>query len=104
MFQMSKQLFDQCWPVIAAQIAAEKSAADGGEARNDTVRAPSPGTAAEAGYVLGVAIGYALQVDYAAGAPVSISVPGWRADACGDMNWPHVVSPRMPQTLASRPA
>lgn len=101
MFQMSKQLFDQCWPVIATQIEAEKSAAGARDAR---VPAPSASTAAEAGYVLGVAIGYALQVDLATGAPVSISVPGWRADACGDMNWPHIVAPRTPQMLSGRPA
>lgn len=101
MFQMSKQLFDQCWPVIAAQIEAERTAADAGK---HTVPAPSPGSAAEAGYVLGVAIGYALQVDLVAGAPVSISVPGWRADACGDMNWPHIAASRTPLFLGNRPA
>lgn len=100
MFQMSKQLFEQCWPVIAAQIEAEKSFADAG---SGTAPALSPGTAAEAGYVLGVAIGYALQVENVAGAPVSISVPGWRADACGDLNWPHIAASRTPQFLAGRP-
>lgn len=95
MFQMSKQLFDQCWPVIATQIVVEKSAAD---ARDDRVPpAPLAGIATEAGYVLGVAIGFALQVDVATG------VPGRRAEACGDINWPHVVPlPAMPQGLYNR--
>lgn len=99
MFQMSKQLFDQCWPFIAAQIEAKKSAAD---AREDGVPAPAPSFAAEAGYVLGVAIGFALQVDVATGAPVSISAPGWRVDACGDINWPHVLPRAMPLGLNNR--
>jgi len=94
MFQMSKQLFDQCWPAIAAHIEAEKSSRD---TRGDTVPAPSPSTAAEAGYVLGIAMGYALQVSHVAGAPVSISVPSWRADACGEMNWPPAVRSPMPR-------
>lgn len=91
MFQMSKQLFDQCWPAIAMRIEAEKSAAQAGSICNDRMPpARSPNTVAEADYVLGVAIGYALQVDHVMGAPVSISAPGWSADACGQANCPLV--------------
>lgn len=100
MFQMSKQLFNQCWPTIAAQILA---ATDGGQPIDGAAPTPSRMAAAEAGYVLGVAMGYALRIDQASGgAPLSVSVPGWRADACGDMNWPHLVPPAIPQGLGSR--
>lgn len=53
MFQMDKQLFDRCWPAIAVQIEAGKSAAPLRDSK-----APAPSHAAEAGYVLGVASGF----------------------------------------------
>ena len=87
MFQMSKQLFNQCWPAIAARIEHERISR---AAPEGTVPPPSPSAAAEAGYDLGVAIGYALS----ARAPASTagqshaSIPGWQADACGGLNWP----------------
>jgi len=101
MFQMSKQLFEQCWPLIAAQIEDEKASPG---AKSGMASRPSPSSAAEAGYVLGVAIGYAMQIENTRGAPLSISVPGWRADACGSLNWPQIVPSRMPPGLGSRPA
>lgn len=101
MFQMNKQLFSQCWPAIAAQILA---ATDSGQANDGAAPTPPRTAAAEAGYVLGVAMGYALRIDQvSSSAPVSVSVPGWRADSCGGLNWPQIVPPRMPQTMnASR--
>ena len=87
MFQMNKQLFTQCWPAIAARIEHERisrAALDG------TVPPPTSSTAAEAGYVLGVAIGYALS----AKAPASTtgqshaSIPGWQAETRAELNWP----------------
>ncbi len=101
MFQMSKQLFNQCWPAIAARIEQERISR---AAPEGTAAAPSPTAAAEAGYVLGVAMGYALLTDRGAGTPVSASVPRWRADACGGLNWPCIAPPRMPHHMSSRPA
>lgn len=99
MFQMSKKLFHECWPQIAAHIEAAKHAKSAG---SDAAPASSPSTAAEAGYMLGVAIGYALKLDYPTMAPVSSSVPYWRADACGgDMNWPRVAPSPVPLRLDS---
>ncbi|MBI5899156.1 MAG: hypothetical protein HZB40_08030 [Rhodocyclales bacterium] len=92
MFQMSKQLFEQCWPAIAAQIEVERTTLDAGD---DALAAGAPSAATEAGYVLGVAIGYALRVAPTTGVPVSISVPSWRADACGKLNWPQAAATRM---------
>ncbi|MDP3514550.1 MAG: hypothetical protein Q8S20_17560 [Sulfuritalea sp.] len=64
MFQMSKQLFDQCWPAISALLKApDEPAPRRGEA------APSAAAATEANYVLGVAMGYALRVDQASTSP-----------------------------------
>ena len=64
MFQMSKQLFDQCWPAISALLKArDEPAPHGGEAVSGAA------AATEANYVLGVAIGYALRVDQAASSP-----------------------------------
>ena len=69
MFQMSKELFYQCWPLIAAQIKAKKYARS---TSSDPTPESSSSTAAEAGYMLGVAIGYALKLDYPTSGPVSI--------------------------------
>ncbi|MBI3094097.1 MAG: hypothetical protein HYY97_04435 [Rhodocyclales bacterium] len=64
MFQMSKQLFDQCWPAISTLLKArDEPAPHGGEAVSGVA------AATEANYVLGVAIGYALRVDQAANSP-----------------------------------
>ena len=64
MFQMSKQLFDQCWPAISALLKArDEPAPRCGEA------VPNAAAATEANYVLGVAIGYALRVDQASTSP-----------------------------------
>lgn len=63
MFQMSKQLFDQCWPAISALLKArDEPAPHSGEASGAAA-------ATEANYVLGVAMGYALRVDQAATSP-----------------------------------
>jgi len=99
MFQMTKQLFDQCWPAIAVQLQ------EGSDAGCSTVLAaptPSHAAAAEAGYVLGVAIGYAHRVNLTARVqdPVSASIRDWRVDACGGLNWPQISSPRSPLSLA----
>ena len=99
MFQMSKQFFDQYWPVIAAQI---QNRDDAGRSTQDPAPTPSRGAAAEAGYVLGVAIGYALQIHQGATvhAPVSVTIPNWQADACGGLNWPQIASRRNSPALA----
>lgn len=86
MFQMNKQLFNQCWPAIAARIEHERisrAAPDG------TAPPPSPSTAAEAGYVLGVAMGYAksARAPASTAAQPRASIPGWQAEACGGLNW-----------------
>ncbi len=96
MFQMSKQLFNQCWPTIAAQIVDGDAA---GHPTGDAALEPSHAVAAEAGYVLGVAMGYALGVDPASGNQLSASIPGWQAQACGELNWPRIGSPRMPYAI-----
>lgn len=96
MFQMNKQLFDQCWPTIAAQIHHGIRA---GHPVDGAAAAPSRAAAAEAGYVLGVAIGYALQVDQASDAPLSASIPGWHPAACGELNWPRISPSRIPDPL-----
>lgn len=57
MFQMSKKMFNRLWPAIAAQIASDKEACP---ALDAATPAASPTIAAEAGYVLGIAMGYAL--------------------------------------------
>ncbi|MFA4968539.1 MAG: hypothetical protein WC540_02840 [Sulfuritalea sp.] len=94
MFQMNKQLFNQCWPAIAAQILA---ATDDGQRDAAAAPASSRTAAAEAGYVLGVAMGYALRIDQvSSSAPVSVSVPGWHAASCGGLNWPQIVPPSLP--------
>ncbi|MDP1981951.1 MAG: hypothetical protein Q8K23_05370 [Sulfuritalea sp.] len=98
MFQMSKQLFDQCWPVIAVEIQKREDA----DRLTHDPAPPSRGAAAEAGYVLGVAIGYALQVHQSTTvhAPVSVSIPNWQADACGGLNWPRISAQRTSPSLA----
>ena len=64
MFQMSTQLFDQCWPAIATLLkAGDEATPRRGEAT------PSAAAATEANYVLGVAMGYALRVDQASSSP-----------------------------------
>lgn len=63
MFQMSTQLFDQCWPAIAALLGARD------EAVPRSGEASGAATATEANYVLGVAMGYALRVDQASSLP-----------------------------------
>lgn len=93
MFQMSMKLFDQCWPEIAARIEARNSAE--GSNRN-TDPEPWTSTVAEAGYVLGIAVGYALQPASSIDDAVSITVPGWSADACGSLNWPQLISTPIP--------
>jgi len=101
MFQMSKQLFDQCWPVIAVQIQKR----DDADRLTHDPTPPSRCAAAEAGYVLGVAIGYALQVHQGTTvhAPVSASIPSWQAEACGGLNWPRIAAARnSPSFAASR--
>ncbi|MCK9381876.1 MAG: hypothetical protein M0P95_12555 [Sulfuritalea sp.] len=90
MFQMNKKLFDQCWPAISAQIRSGDAA---GRRKVGTAPAPSHAAGAEAGYVLGVAMGYALPLDQGSGAPVSASIPGWQVDACGGLNWPRIAPP-----------
>ncbi|MDZ4253192.1 MAG: hypothetical protein U1A72_11560 [Sulfuritalea sp.] len=89
MFQMSKQLFDQCWPAIAAlmtgaaatgsapalfdqcrpAISALLGAKDEAAPPGGAQATPSAAAATEANYVLGVAMGYALRVDLASGPP-----------------------------------
>lgn len=102
MFQMNKKLFNQCWPVLAAQIRSGVRAAQ----FPDGVSAPMPSSAAaaEAGYVLGIAMGYALGADRIAAAAnqLSASIRGWQVEACGGMNWPQVLSSRMPGACAPR--
>ena len=99
MFQMTKQLFDQCWPAIAVQI---QEGSDAGCPADLAAQTPSHALAAEAGYVLGVAIGYAHRDDQTARVqhPVSASIRDRRADACGGLNWPQISSPRSPLSLA----
>lgn len=80
MFQMSTQLFENCWPAIAAQFEEQKSAMD---AQDALERALATGNLAEADYVLGVAIGYAMRMDDATGASVGASFPGGRTNARG---------------------
>lgn len=65
MFQMNTQLFDQCWPAIAAQLGVRNEAAQ----RREGETASGAATATEANYVLGVAMGYALRVDQASSPP-----------------------------------
>jgi len=67
MFQMSKKMFNKLWPVIAAQIESDKEACPTSAA---AAAAASPTIAAEAGYVLGIALGYALSP----GAPTGIGL------------------------------
>lgn len=92
MFQMNKQLFDQCWVAIAAQIHNGDAA---GRPTDSIASTPSHAIAAEAGYVLGVAMGYAIGGDPSSGARISASIPGWQAQACGELNWPRIGSSRM---------
>lgn len=68
MFQMSTELFHQCWPLLAAQIKARKYAKD---TRSDTTQKYSSNTAVEASYMLGVAIGYALKLGCPTSDPAS---------------------------------
>ncbi len=73
MFQMSNQLFTQCWPAIAARIEHDRilrAAPDG------TAPPPATSTSAEAGYVLGVAMGYALSARVPAGTTTMASKRG----------------------------
>jgi hypothetical protein len=99
MFQMSKKMFKRFWPVIAAQIASGRKA---GPAPNDAVATPSPTITAEAGYVLGIAMGYPLN----AGVPASMAaqtpapIHGWQADACDGPHWPRITSTQIPGAVA----
>lgn len=91
MFQMNKKMFRQFWPVIAAHIGSEQ---ESGRDPANSAPMPSPSVAAEAGYVLGIAMGYALgtgQTPNAARQPRA-SLPGWQVGACGDLNWPRITT------------
>ena len=87
MFQMSEQLFIQCWPAIVARIEHERTS----RAVADCTAPPPAQTAAvEAGYVLGVALGYAPGDGAPAGAaePPVAPTPDLRSEACARLNWP----------------
>lgn len=91
MFQMSKQLFNQCWYLIAPQID------NGIVSRSpDNGKTPTPlqSAEAEAGYVLGVAMGYAqsARVQASRAGQPRASISGWPAEACGGLNWPASIS------------
>lgn len=87
MFQMSKQLFIQCWPAIVARIEHERTSR---AAPDCTAPPPSQSAAAEAGYVLGVAMGYAHSARAPAGTAEQPGAPnpGLRSEACAGLNWP----------------
>lgn len=87
MFQMSEQLFIQCWPAIVARIEHERTS----RAASDCTTPPPAQTAAvEAGYVLGVALGYAPSAGAPAGTgePPVAPIPGLQSEACARLNWP----------------
>jgi hypothetical protein len=81
MFHVRKKKFNKSWPVIAVPIEGGKP---GGPAPGDAAARPSPSIAAEAGYVLGIALGYALSP----AAPASTAVQAraairyWPAEIC----------------------
>lgn len=65
MFQMNANLFNQCWPLIAAQIERGQQA---DHALEDEATTPSPAIVEEAGYVLGIAMGYSMSAGAATSA------------------------------------
>lgn len=101
MFQMSKKMFNRFWPVIAAQIASGKEA---GPAPNDAAAKPSPTIAAEAGYVLGIAMGYSPNAGVPTGMVVQTPAPihGWQAETCDGLNRPRITSTQKTGAVATR--
>lgn len=77
-------IFRQFWPAVAAHIERNHGLGPG--------VTPSQTFAAEAAYAIGVAIGLSLRDEQSAPGGISASVPGWRADACGELNWPRITS------------
>lgn len=99
MFQMSKKMFNKLWPVIATQIESGKKA---GAAPDSTPSTPAPAVAAEAGYVLGIALGYSLNASAPASTAVKprASIHGWQAETCDGLNWPWITSTQIPGAVA----
>jgi len=91
--QIDEKLLRQHWPALAVQIVRNHGLC---QVTDGSALTHSENVAAEAAYALGVALGYSLRIDQGSVAAISASIPGWRADACGELNWPRITSTQPP--------